>query len=121
MTSPRATESRRMSVRHDTSPVSEIPNEYTRSAAGDQLQTGDNFETMGTVRYQHIFSPDSLGTLTGMVRDTANDLNSNENSTPIIAFQHNDFRRLFQSQLLTGHHSNQEFQSRSRIRHNLPS
>ncbi len=49
-----------MSVRHELSRF-EIPNELVQEQAG-QLQTGDNFETMGMVSYQHIFSPDSLGT-----------------------------------------------------------
>ena len=61
-----------MSVRHELSRF-EIPNELVQEQAG-QLQTGDNFETLGTVRYQHIFSPNSLVTLAGMVRDNANDL-----------------------------------------------
>jgi hypothetical protein len=86
------TESDRLSftVRHELSRF-EIPNEYVQQAAG-QLLTGDNFETMGIVQYQRIISPDSLVSLSGMVRDNANDLNSNDDSTPIIAFQHNYFR-----------------------------
>ena len=79
-----------LSVRHELSRF-EVPNELVQEQAG-QLQTGDTIETMGTVRYQHIFSPNSLGTLAGMVRDNGNDLYSNQNSTPIIATQHNDFR-----------------------------
>ena len=86
------TESNRLSfrVRHELSRF-EIPNEYVQQAAG-QLQTGDNFETMGIVQYQHILSPDSLVSLSGMVRDNANNLDSNDDSTPIMAFQHNYFR-----------------------------
>ena len=79
-----------MSVRHELSRF-EIPNELVQQDAG-QLQTGDNFETLGSVHFQHIFSADSLGSLEGMVRDNANDLYSNDLSTPIIAFQKNDFR-----------------------------
>ena len=98
-----------MSVRHELSRF-EIPNELVQEQAG-QLQTGDNFETMGTVSYQHIFSPDSLGTFTGMVRDNANDLYSNQNSTPIIAFQHNDFREGYFKASYSLHHGNQEFKA----------
>jgi outer membrane cobalamin receptor len=98
-----------MSVRHELSRF-EIPNEFVQEQAG-QLQTGDNFETMGTIRYQHIFSPDSLGTLAGMVRDNANDLYSNQNSTPIIAFQHNDFREGYFKASFSLHHGNQEFKA----------
>jgi outer membrane receptor for Fe3+-dicitrate len=76
-----------------------------------QRQNGDNFETIGTVNYQHIFSPDSLGTLAGMVRDNANDLYSNEDSTPIIASQRNDFREGYFKGTFSLHHGNQEFKA----------
>jgi hypothetical protein len=98
-----------LSVRHELSRF-EIPNELVQEQAG-QLQTGDNFETLGTVRYQHILSPDSLITLAGMVRDNANDLYSNENSTPIIATQHNDFREGYFKAAYSLHHGNQEFKA----------
>jgi hypothetical protein len=98
-----------VSVRHELSRF-EIPNELVQQQAG-QLQTGDNFETMGTVRYQHIISPDSLVTLAGMVRDNANDLFSNENSTPIIATQHNDFREGYFKAAYSLHYRNQEFKA----------
>jgi len=54
-------------VRHELSRF-EIPNERVQQAAG-QLQAGGNFETMGIVQYQHILSPDSLVSLSDMVRD----------------------------------------------------
>jgi outer membrane cobalamin receptor len=98
-----------LSVRHELSRF-EIPNELVQEQAG-QLQTGDNFETMGTVRYQHTFSPDSLGTLAGMVRDNSNDLYSNQNSTPIIAFQHNDFREGYFKGTFSLHHGRHEFKA----------
>ena len=78
------------SLRHEFSRF-ELPNEQLQQAAG-QLQNGQNFETMGTVSYQHIFSPTMVGDLRGMVRDTSNDLSSNPGSTPVIAFQNNNFR-----------------------------
>jgi hypothetical protein len=98
-----------MSVRHEVSRF-EIPNELVQQQAG-QLQTGDNFETMGAVRYQHIFSTDSLGTLAGMVRDNANNLNSNQNSAPISAFQHNNFREGFFKATYSLHHGHHEFKA----------
>ena len=79
-----------LSVRHELSRF-QIPNEQVQQAAG-QLQNADNFETMGTASYQHIFSPNVVGDLRGMVRDNSSDLFSNAWSTPVIAFQHNDFR-----------------------------
>ena len=96
-----------LSVRHELSRF-EIPNEVVQQQAG-QLQTGDNFETMGTTRYQRQFSADRLATLAGMVRDKANDLYSNANSTPIIATQHNEFREIYFKATLSQHRGRQEF------------
>lgn len=96
-------------VRHELSRF-EIPNELVQQQVG-QLQTGDTIETMGTVRYRHIFSPNSLGTIAGMVRDNADDLNSNQNSTPIIATHHNDFREGYVKAAYTLHHGRQEFKA----------
>jgi outer membrane cobalamin receptor len=80
----------RFIVRHEVSRY-DIPNELLQQAAG-QRQTADNIETMGIVSYQHTFSPNLLADFRGMVRDNANDFNSNEDSTPIEVFQHNRFR-----------------------------
>jgi hypothetical protein len=79
-----------LSVRHEFSRY-EIPNELIQEQAG-QLQSADNFETMGIVSYQHTFSSDMVADLRGMVRENANDFNSNANATPIALFQHNWFR-----------------------------
>jgi len=105
------TQSDRLSlgVRHELSRF-EIPNELVQEQAG-QLQTGDNLETMGTVRYQHIFSPDSLGTLAGMVRDNANRLDSNQDSTPIIATQRNSFREGYFKAAYSLHHGAHQFKA----------
>lgn len=96
-------------IRHELSRF-QIPNELLQQQAG-QVQNGDNLETLGTVNYQHIFSPDSLGTLAGMVRDNSNDLDSNQNSTPIIAFQHNHFREGYFKGTFSLHHGIQEFKA----------
>lgn len=79
-----------VSVRHELSRFL-IPNELLQEQAGQQ-QNGDNFETIGIVHYQHIVAPDTLFAFAGMVRDNSHDLDSNQKSTPIIAFQHNSFR-----------------------------
>jgi len=97
------------SVRHELSRFN-IPNELVQQQAG-QVQDGDNFETLGTVRYQHTFSSDVLGSLAGMVRDNASDLTSNPLSTPIIAFQHNDFREGYFKATLSVHHGRQELKA----------
>ncbi|MGA9671466.1 MAG: TonB-dependent receptor plug domain-containing protein, partial [Terracidiphilus sp.] len=77
-------------VRHEVARY-DIPNEMVQQAAG-QRQTADNFETMGTFFYEHIFSSNSTGDLRGMVRDNSKDFYSNPESTPIELSQHNWFR-----------------------------
>jgi hypothetical protein len=62
---------------------------------GGQLQNGDNFETMGSVAYQHIFSADTIGWLRGMARDDSTDFYSNPASWPLIATQHNYFNEIY--------------------------
>ena len=96
-------------VRHEFSRF-EIPNEFAQEQAG-QIQNGDTFETVGTVSYQHIFSPNLLTNLAGMVRDNANDLYSNPLSTPIIAFQKNSFREGYFKGTVSFHHGIQEFKA----------
>src|ERR1700722_15786311 len=98
-----------LGVRHELSRF-QIPNELVQEQAG-QRQNGDDFETIGTVNYQHIFSPDSLGTLAGMMRDNANDLYSNQDSTPIIASQRNHFREGYIKATFSLHHGNQELKA----------
>jgi hypothetical protein len=76
---------------------------------GGQLQKGDNFETMGSVSYQHLFSSDTIGVLRGMARDNANDFYSNPASWPLIATQHNDFKELYFNGSLSVHRGRQEW------------
>jgi hypothetical protein len=96
-------------VRHDLSRY-QLPNEQLQQAAG-QLQTGDNLETMGIVAYQHIFSPNVLADLRGMVRDNANDFYSNPNSTPIGILQHNRFREGYFKGSITISHGRHEIKT----------
>lgn len=96
-----------LGVRHELSRF-EIPNELIQQEAG-QLQNGNNFETLGTVTYAHIFSTDMLGSVNGMVRDNANNLKSNELSTPVIATQNNAFLEGYFKAALSFHHRNQEW------------
>jgi Carboxypeptidase regulatory-like domain/TonB-dependent Receptor Plug Domain len=98
-----------LGVRHALSRF-EIPNELIQQEAG-QLQNGGNLETMGTATYSHIFSTDMLAAVNGMVRDTANNLKSNELSTPVIATQNNDFREGYFKAALSIHHGNQEWRT----------
>lgn len=80
----------KFTVRHELARY-DIPNEMVQQQAS-QRQNADNFETMGTVSWEHIFSPGATGDLRGMVRDNSNDFYSNPESTPIELFQHNWFR-----------------------------
>jgi TonB-dependent Receptor Plug Domain len=98
-----------LSVRHELSRFL-IPDELVQQQAG-QIQNGDNFETIGTASYQHVFSPDALANLSGMVRDNTNHLYSNQNSTPIIAFQNNNFREGYFRGTFSLHHGNQEIKA----------
>ena len=94
-------------VRHEVSRY-DIPNELVQQAAG-QRQTADNIETMGIVSYQHTFSTHVVADFRGMVRDTANDFNSNANSTPIEVFQHNSFREGYFKGIVTVDHGRHEW------------
>ena len=78
---------------------------------GGQLQTGDNFETMGSVSYRHIFSSDTIGWLRGMARDNSNDFYSNPLSWPLIATQHNDFKEIYFNGSFSVHHGRQEWKA----------
>ncbi len=98
-----------MSVRHELARY-EVPNELVQQQAG-QLQNRDNFETMGVVNYQHLFSADMVSNFSGMVRDNANNLYSNNLSTPIIAFQNNSFREGYFKGTVSIHHKNQEWKA----------
>lgn len=98
-----------LGVRHELARY-EIPNELTQQDAG-QLQNADNFETLGTVHYQHVFSADMVGNLSGMVRNNATNFYSNPESTPIIVSQHNDFNEGYFKGSISIHHRNQEWKA----------
>jgi hypothetical protein len=78
---------------------------------GGQLQTGDNFETMGTLSYQHILSSNAIGFLRGMLRDNSNDFHSNTESWPLIATQHNHFKEVYFNGSASVHHGRQEWKT----------
>ena len=94
-------------VRHEVSRY-DIPNEMVQQAAG-QRQTADNVETMGIASYQHTFSPHVAADIRAMVRNNANDFNSNTNSTPIEVFQHNFFREGYVKATVTAVHGRHEW------------
>ena len=105
-------------VRHELSRY-ELPNELVQEAPhdtvlnpllppGSQLQTGDNFETMGIISYQHTFSSDMVADVRGMVRENSNDFNSNPYSIPIFILQHNWFREGYSKGSMTIVHGRHE-------------
>jgi outer membrane cobalamin receptor len=96
-------------LRHEFSRF-EVPNEQVQQAAG-QRQNGDNDETLGTVSYQHVFSPDVLGDFRGMVRDASAGLASNALSTPIIVFQQNSFREIYFKGTVAVHRGRHEWKA----------
>ena len=86
----------------------QIPNQQVQQAAG-QRQDGDVFEDMGTVSFQHIFSSNMIADVRAMFRGDSDDLTSNLSSTPIIAFQHNNFTEAYFKASTSIHHHNQEW------------
>ena len=108
-----------LSARHELARY-DIPNELVQQEPhltpldptlppGSQRQNADNFETMGIVTYEHIFSPNVVGDLYGMVRDTSNDFYSNTYATPILVTQHNWFREGYFRGVVTAVHGRHEF------------
>jgi hypothetical protein len=77
-----------------------VPNELIQQQVG-QRQDRDALETMGTASYQHIWSSNSILSASGMVRDTTTHLNSNAESTPIVADQDRGFREDYFKTTLT--------------------
>ena len=98
-----------LSVRHEFSRFL-VPNELVQQTAG-QRQDKNNYETMGLVSYQHLFSPNVVGDFHGMVRDDSEGLSSNPFSTPIIVFQKNGFREGYFKGTISIHHGKQEWKA----------
>lgn len=78
---------------------------------GGQFQTSDNFETMGIVSYEHIFSPNTMGSLRGMARDNSLDFDSNQASWPVHITQHNDFKEIYFNGGITASRGHQEWKA----------
>jgi hypothetical protein len=87
-----------------------VPNEQLQQAAG-QRQDRNNFETMGIISYQHIFSANVLADFRGMIRDDGERLSSNAASTPIAAFQNNGFREVYFKSTVSVHRGRQEWKA----------
>src|SRR6202167_4199562 len=89
-------------------PVDEEPSDCVYIPGG-QLQNGDNYESMGNVAYQHIFSSDAIGWLRGMARGNSTDFSSNAASWPLIATQQNYFNEVYFNGSVAVHHGRHEF------------
>jgi outer membrane cobalamin receptor len=87
-----------------------VPNERLQQAAG-QLQHRGDFETLGIFSYQHIFTERLLTDLRFMMRSNTDDLNSNPQSTPIVAFQDRGFREEYFKASASYHRSRHEFKA----------
>jgi hypothetical protein len=98
-------------VQQNGGQVADVNDNGVTTVSGGQRQNADNFETMGSVSYQHIFSSNAVGWLRGMVRDNSNDLYSNPLSWPVIAFQHNDFREGYFNGSISVHHGRHEWKA----------
>ena len=68
-----------------------VPNEMQQQLAG-QRQDRNDFETSGTLSYQHIFSPNVIGDFRAMGRDISANFWSNPLSTPILAYQQREYK-----------------------------
>ena len=66
---------------------------------------------MGIASYQHIFSPNVLANIRGMVRDNSDDLNSNNGAWPIAAFLHNDFKEGYFNAAISIHNGRHEWKA----------
>lgn len=78
---------------------------------GGQLQTSDNFETIGIISYEHIFSPNTMAALRGMSRDNSLDFYSNPASWPVNITQHNAFKDIYFNGSITADRSHQEWKA----------
>jgi hypothetical protein len=68
-----------------------VPNELLQEVAG-QREDRSAAETSGQISHTHLFSPNVVLQVRGMVRDTSAELWSNELSTPILPMQDRGFR-----------------------------
>src|SRR6202166_4782181 len=86
----------------------EVPNELVQQEAG-QRQESKQKETSGQIHYTHAFSANILLSVAGSVRDAFALLNSNAQSTPIIASQDRGYREGYVRADLAGHHGRHEW------------
>jgi outer membrane cobalamin receptor len=87
-----------------------VPNERLQETAG-QRQDRTATETAAQVSYQHIFSPNVLANVRGMIRDLEAELWSNALSTPIAASQDRGFREGYMNAAVSVHAGDHEWKA----------
>lgn len=87
-----------------------VPDEEIQRSAG-QVQHRNNFETIGIVSYQHIFSERLLADFRFMMRSDTDGMDSNPESTPIIVFQDRGFREEYAKGTVSYHLGRHEFKA----------
>jgi hypothetical protein len=87
-----------------------VPNELIQEQAG-QRQDRSISEIMAILSYQHIFSPNMLGDLHGMIRENSQKLWSNDLATPILASQSRSFREGYMKGSVSVHRASQEWKA----------
>jgi len=85
-----------------------VPNEVPQEEAG-QRQDRQNFESSAQISYQHIFSPDVLGSFGAMTRDITAGFWSNDLSTPMIAGQDRGYHEEYVKGAISVHAGLHEF------------
>jgi outer membrane receptor for Fe3+-dicitrate len=87
-----------------------VPNEQMQQVAG-QRQDRSSEETAGQFSYQHIFSPQVVGDVRGMVRDLSAALWSNPRATPIFATQDRGLREEYLKTTVSAHVGHHELKA----------
>jgi len=87
-----------------------VPNEIVQQQAG-QRQDRNSYETSGQISYLHVFSPNFLGDLRGMVRDITAGLWSNDLSTPVEASQERGYFESYVKGTFSAHYGANEIKA----------
>ena len=86
----------------------EVPDEIVQEQAG-QRQDRQSFESAAQLSYDHIFSPNVLGSLRAMTRDVTARYWSNDLSTPMIAGQDRAYHEQYAKAAISVHSGVQEW------------
>ena len=87
-----------------------VPNELVQQEGG-QLQKRGTEEVSGRIAWQHVFSPNLLGSVQARGRDLSTYLHANESSIPLIPYQDRGFREGYIQATLSGHHGRHDWKA----------